>query len=49
MNRYIDNLEDSLNKLKSEGITDYMYYFDKLNLCLRNLTEVWEKVPENLE
>lgn len=49
VNRCIDNLEDSLNKLKSEGITDYTYCFDKMNLCRRNLSEVWEKVLENLD
>lgn len=42
--RYIDDLENSIEKLNSEGISNYTYYFQKEDLRLSNFPEVWEKI-----
>lgn len=42
--RYTDDLENSIEKLNSEGISNYTYYFQKEDLRLSNFPEVWEKI-----
>ncbi|KLO68351.1 hypothetical protein, partial [Enterococcus cecorum] len=42
--RYTDDLENSIEKLNFEGISNYTYYFQKEDLRLSNFSEVWEKI-----